>query len=137
MALAKHLRFVLCPQLAGRPDCKLWVTRKTQVPEELEAIALTNVSERAIVRGFTSTILRGDKVGLIGPNGAGKTTFFNLISSMHKPTSGTITFNGRDVTSLRPDQVAFGLPSGPSSANPIELVRRALTKRTSPAGSLA
>ena len=52
MALAKHLRFDLCPQLAGLPDCKLWVTRKTEVPEELDAIALTNVSERAIVRGW-------------------------------------------------------------------------------------
>lgn len=43
---------------------------------------------------------------IIGPNGAGKTTFFNLISCVHKPTSGTITFNGQDVTSLRTDQVA-------------------------------
>lgn len=54
-----------------------------------------------------STVIEAGKVNaIIGPNGAGKTTFFNLISSMHKPTSGTITFNGRDVTSLRPDQVA-------------------------------
>ena len=54
-----------------------------------------------------STVIEAGKINaIIGPNGAGKTTFFNLISSMHKPTSGTITFNGRDVTSLRPDQVA-------------------------------
>ncbi|MDH1903257.1 ABC transporter ATP-binding protein [Comamonas aquatica] len=54
-----------------------------------------------------STVIEAGKINaIIGPNGAGKTTFFNLISSMHKPTSGTITFNGRNVTSLRPDQVA-------------------------------
>lgn len=54
-----------------------------------------------------STVIEAGKINaIIGPNGAGKTTFFNLISSMHKPTSGTITFHGRDVTSLRPDQVA-------------------------------
>lgn len=54
-----------------------------------------------------STVIEAGKVNaIIGPNGAGKTTFFNLISSMHKPTSGTITFDGRDVTSLRTDQVA-------------------------------
>ncbi|WP_042411937.1 ABC transporter ATP-binding protein [Comamonas aquatica] len=54
-----------------------------------------------------STVIEAGKINaIIGPNGAGKTTFFNLISSMHKPTSGTITFNGCDVTSLRPDQVA-------------------------------
>lgn len=54
-----------------------------------------------------STVIEAGKINaIIGPNGAGKTTFFNLVSAMHKPTSGTITFNGRDVTSLRPDQVA-------------------------------
>lgn len=52
MALAKHLRFDLCPQLAGLPDRKLWVPRRVKVPETLEAIALPNVSERAIVRGW-------------------------------------------------------------------------------------
>ena len=52
MAVAKMLRFDLCPQLAGLPDCKLWVPRKAKVPETLEAIALPNVSEQAIVRGW-------------------------------------------------------------------------------------
>lgn len=36
--------------------------------------------------------------GLIGPNGAGKTTTFNIISGLQEPTSGTVTFDGRDVT---------------------------------------
>ncbi len=39
---------------------------------------------------------------IIGPNGAGKTTFFNLLSGMFAPTSGTITFAGRDITALSP-----------------------------------
>jgi branched-chain amino acid transport system ATP-binding protein len=60
----------------------------------------------AAVNDVTTTIEQGKINAIIGPNGAGKTTFFNLISSMHKPTSGTITFDGQDVTSLRPDQVA-------------------------------
>ena len=37
--------------------------------------------------------------GLIGPNGAGKTTTFNIISGLQEPTSGSVTFDGRDVTS--------------------------------------
>ena len=36
----------------------------------------------------------GEIVGLIGPNGAGKTTFFNCLTGMYKPTSGTVRFYG-------------------------------------------
>ncbi len=60
----------------------------------------------AAVSDVSTVIEEGRINAIIGPNGAGKTTFFNLISCVHKPTSGTITFNGQDVTSLRTDQVA-------------------------------
>jgi branched-chain amino acid transport system ATP-binding protein len=39
---------------------------------------------------------------IIGPNGAGKTTFFNLLSGQFPPTSGSIYFDGKDITSLPP-----------------------------------
>jgi branched-chain amino acid transport system ATP-binding protein len=39
-------------------------------------------------------------LGLIGPNGAGKTTFFNVISGFMAPTSGSVIFEGRDITGL-------------------------------------
>lgn len=48
----------------------------------------------------------GEIIGLIGPNGAGKTTIFNTITGQHKPDSGRIHFNGRDITKLRPDKIA-------------------------------
>jgi ATP-binding cassette subfamily F protein uup len=55
---------------------------------------LTDVSksfgQKQIVSGFTSTILRGDKVGLIGPNGAGKTTLLKLILGELQPDSGRV-----------------------------------------------
>jgi branched-chain amino acid transport system ATP-binding protein len=41
-------------------------------------------------------------VGLIGSNGAGKTTFINMVTGYLKPTSGTIVFDGRDITALSP-----------------------------------
>jgi ATP-binding cassette subfamily F protein uup len=43
-----------------------------------------------IVKDFSATILRGDKVGLIGPNGAGKTTLLKLILGELAPTAGTV-----------------------------------------------
>jgi branched-chain amino acid transport system ATP-binding protein len=48
----------------------------------------------------------GEIVGLIGPNGAGKTTCFNLLSGFVRPTRGTVTFAGEDITGLRPHHVA-------------------------------
>ncbi|MEW5962921.1 MAG: ABC transporter ATP-binding protein [Pseudomonadota bacterium] len=63
-------------------------------------------------RGFTAvrdvalSVRRGTIHALIGPNGAGKTTCFNLITKFLQPTAGTITFNGRDITRLKPADVA-------------------------------
>ena len=44
-------------------------------------------------------------VGLIGSNGAGKTTFLNMVTGYLKPTSGSIHFDGRDITALGPRQI--------------------------------
>ena len=46
--------------------------------------------DQLIVKDFSATILRGDKVGLIGPNGAGKTTLLKLILGELQPSSGTV-----------------------------------------------
>jgi branched-chain amino acid transport system ATP-binding protein len=60
----------------------------------------------AAVNDVTTVIEKGKINAIIGPNGAGKTTFFNLISGVHKPTSGRIVLDGTDVTHLRTDEVA-------------------------------
>jgi branched-chain amino acid transport system ATP-binding protein len=44
-------------------------------------------------------------VGIIGPNGAGKTTLFNVITGVYKPDSGSVTFNGEDITGLKPHEI--------------------------------
>jgi branched-chain amino acid transport system ATP-binding protein len=45
-------------------------------------------------------------VALIGPNGAGKTCVLNCISGLYRPSAGRIRFQGRDITPLRPHQIA-------------------------------
>ena len=42
---------------------------------------------------------------IIGPNGAGKTTFFNMLTGLYRPSLGKVLFDGRDVTTKRPDQI--------------------------------
>ena len=51
-------------------------------------------------------IEKGEIVSIIGPNGAGKTTFFNTLTGIYRPEEGQISFNGRSLLGLRPDQIA-------------------------------
>lgn len=50
-------------------------------------------------------IEEGRIISIIGPNGAGKTTFFNTLTGIYQPNSGEITFNGKSILGLRPDQI--------------------------------
>ena len=58
------------------------------------------------VKNVNLSVKRGTIHALIGPNGAGKTTCFNLITKFLSPTRGTIHFNGRDITNLKPADIA-------------------------------
>jgi branched-chain amino acid transport system ATP-binding protein len=81
-----------------------------------EAIATDVILEtRNLTKGFKGFIAvndvnlnvrRGSIHALIGPNGAGKTTVFNLLTKFLTPTSGSIHYNGRDITAMRPEQIA-------------------------------
>ena len=51
------------------------------------------------------TIREDEILGLLGPNGSGKTTFFNVLTGLYKASSGTITFNGRNVIGQRPQEI--------------------------------
>ncbi len=57
------------------------------------------------VDDFSMDVNKGEIVALIGPNGAGKTTAFNAVTGVYLPTSGTVSFLGKNITGLRPDQV--------------------------------
>jgi ATP-binding cassette subfamily F protein uup len=63
--------------------------RSGKIVAEMEGINKT-YGDKVIVKDFSATILRGDKVGLIGLNGAGKTTLLKMILGEEEPDSGTV-----------------------------------------------
>jgi branched-chain amino acid transport system ATP-binding protein len=73
-------------------------------------LELKNVSRRFgglnAVNDVTLSVAEGEVLGLIGPNGAGKTTLINLITGVHPATAGNVYFERRDITRLRPYQIA-------------------------------
>nr|WP_245724211.1 ABC transporter ATP-binding protein [Natronorubrum texcoconense] len=62
------------------------------------------------VDGASFEVESGAMTGLIGPNGAGKSTTFHCITGIHRPDGGTVRFQGRDITGIRPYECAdYGL----------------------------
>ncbi|MBN9306685.1 MAG: ABC transporter ATP-binding protein [Devosia sp. 67-54] len=91
----------------------------------------------AAVTDVDLEVRRGSIHALIGPNGAGKTTCFNLLTKFLQPTSGTILFNGRDITRLPPAEIAqlglvrsFQISAVFPRLSALENVRLALQRRT-------
>ncbi|MFJ5382450.1 ATP-binding cassette domain-containing protein [Cupriavidus sp. CER94] len=73
---------------------------------------------KTVVRDFSATIMRGDKVGLIGPNGAGKTTLLRLILGDLAPDAGTVR-NGSNLQVAYFDQMRSALDLEKSLADTI------------------
>lgn len=57
------------------------------------------------VSGASFHVDKGEIVSLIGPNGAGKTTVFNMLTGVYRITSGEMTFEGQDLTTMTPQQI--------------------------------
>lgn len=56
--------------------------------------------KRAVVRGVSLSVARGEAVGLLGPNGAGKTTSFYMLMGLTRADRGRVTLDGNDITPL-------------------------------------
>jgi len=66
------------------------------------------------LRGVSIKVERGEIVALIGSNGAGKTTTLRTISGLMHPNSGTITFDGQEITRTRPSRIVeLGISQSP------------------------
>jgi branched-chain amino acid transport system ATP-binding protein len=88
------------------------------------------------VDGVDLAIRRGTIHALIGPNGAGKTTCFNLLTKFLSPTRGDITYNGRNITTMKPADIArlglvrsFQISAVFADLTVLENVRIALQRR--------
>ncbi len=82
----------------------------------MSALLLTtdSVSKRfgglVAVDGLDFELAEGQIASVIGPNGAGKTTFFNMLTGLYRPTTGSISYEGREISRARPDRItAMGI----------------------------
>ena len=54
--------------------------------------------QHKVLKGINTTISKGEVVAIIGPSGCGKSTFLRSLNLLEEPTSGTVTFEGTDIT---------------------------------------
>ena len=73
---------------------------KTHFPLERGVLFRRNVGTVKAVDGVTLSIARGEVLGLVGESGCGKSTTGRAILQLYKPTSGSVKFDGTELTSL-------------------------------------
>jgi branched-chain amino acid transport system ATP-binding protein len=78
----------------------------TEGPQLVVAGASKRFGGVRAVEDVSISVNTGEIASIIGPNGAGKTSLLNMISGFYKPDTGSITFEGRDITRARPAEIA-------------------------------
>ncbi len=88
------------------PEAQVEQDRLNASPAILETRYLTKIfGGLTAVDGVSFRVPEKAIVSIIGPNGAGKTTFFNMLTGLYRPSLGNVIFDGKDVTTRRPDQI--------------------------------
>ena len=59
-----------------------------------------------VLRGIDLEILAGESIAIVGPSGSGKSTLLNIIGALLPPTSGTVSFDGADLSAMSGDELA-------------------------------
>jgi len=102
----------MCSRIAGGSPASMsdGVTTQTAGSADPVLLAATAVSKRfggvRAVEEVSIAVRRGEIASIIGPNGAGKTSLLNMISGFYKPDTGSIVFEGHDITRARPAEIA-------------------------------
>ena len=63
-------------------------------------------AEATVLSDISLSVPAAQAMAIVGPSGSGKSTLLNLIGALDTPTSGTVRLDGKDLTSLKPDQLA-------------------------------
>jgi len=78
------------------------------MPDQVPIMTVSGLTKRfgglVAVDNVSFEVNRGEVFALIGPNGAGKTTLFNCVTGFFAPSLGSVVFDGRDITGLKPHQ---------------------------------
>ena len=73
-------------------------------------ITVTNITKKfgelEVLKGISLSIEKGEVVSIVGPSGAGKTTLLQIMGLLDSPTSGEVIIDGRNVTHLKPKEMA-------------------------------
>ena len=60
----------------------------------------------SVLKGINLTVNKNDFIAIMGPSGSGKTTLLNILSTIDKPTSGSVTLDGKDITRLKNNELS-------------------------------
>src|SRR5216117_1808584 len=99
--------------LLGYRNSRSQQTMNFSEQKVMPLLSLKNISKRfdstPAVADISLDVERGEFFGLLGPSGCGKTTTLRMIAGLEKPDTGTIEFDGRDITNLPAERRGFGM----------------------------
>lgn len=90
----------------GYPDALAGVGKPILSVQNVEKVFGNRESVTHALAGVSFEVSRGEFVSIMGPSGSGKTTLLNCVSTIDKPTSGSIFINGKDITGMSRRQLA-------------------------------
>lgn len=68
-----------------------------------------NYGDRTLLKDINLRVAAGEIVALLGPSGSGKSTLLSIVAGLQQPLTGSIWFNGQDITQVPPEQRRFAL----------------------------